>query len=70
MLRVSQIKVVPEADLDSIKKKTASVIGVKVTDMVHFEIVKQSIDARKKPLIYYSYTVDVQLKNDANTKKI
>jgi len=69
MLRVSQIKVVPEADLDSIKKKTASVIGVKVTDIGHFEIVKQSIDARKKPLIYYSYTVDVQLKNDANTKE-
>lgn len=69
MLRVSQIKVVPEADLDIIKKKTASVIGVKVTDMVHFEIVKQSIDARKKPQIYYSYTVDIQLKNDAGTKE-
>ncbi len=69
MLRISQIKVVPEANLDSIKKKTASVIGVKVTDMVHFEIVKQSIDARKKPQIYYSYTVDVQLKNDVNTKE-
>lgn len=69
MLRINQIKVTPEADLGTIKKKTASVIGVKPSAIAQIEIVKQSIDARKKPQIYYSYTVDVQLKKEAGIKE-
>ncbi len=64
MLRVNQIKVYPNADIEYIKKKTASVLGIKSHDIKKLAIIKQSIDARKKPDIYYSYTVDVVLQNE------
>ncbi len=61
MIRVTQIKVHPEADKNTLIKKTAKVLGIKDTEIEKLEIVKQSIDARKKPEIYYSYVVDVEL---------
>lgn len=61
MLRVNQVKVMPEADIETIRKKTATILGVKVTDIDNIQIIKLSIDARKKPQIFYSYTVDVIL---------
>lgn len=64
MLRVNQIKVYPDSDIDHILKKTASVLGIKPNDIQKMEIRKVSIDARKKPDIYYSYTVDVLLKKE------
>lgn len=69
MLRVNQIKVSPEADQDAIKRKAAGILGVKVIDIDQIKIVKQSIDARKKPQIFYSYTVDVQLKKELRNKE-
>lgn len=72
MLRVSQIKVAPEAQLSAITKKTATILGINTTDIEKLNIVKQSIDARKKPQIFYSYTVDVQLSRNLreNEQKI
>ena len=69
MLRINQIKVSPEASLDSIRKKAAGVLGIKPTDIHTINIVKQSIDARKKPDIYYSYTVDVTLSKEFRSKE-
>ena len=34
-----------------------------------FQIRKQSIDARKKPVLYYVYSVDVQVRDEAKVKK-
>lgn len=64
MLRVNQIKVYPDAQPEHIAKKVASVLGIKPNDICKIEIKKVSIDARKKPEIYYSYTVDVELKKE------
>ena len=61
MIRVNQIKVHPAADKHAILKKTAKILGVKESEIASLEIIKQSIDARKKPEIYYSYVVDVEL---------
>ena len=61
MIRVSQIKMDPTAEKSLLIKKTARILGIKETDIAQFEIVRQSIDARKKPEIYYSYVVDVEL---------
>ena len=59
MLRVNQIKVHPEAGEENIRKKAAAVLGIKQVDIEKLVIMKQSIDARKKPEIFYSYTVDL-----------
>jgi len=61
MLRINQIKVYPNATKEDIQKKTASVLRIKPNAIKSLNIVKQSIDARKKPDIYYSYTVDIEL---------
>ncbi len=69
MLRINQIKVVPEAGIETIRKKAAGVLGIKPTDIHTINIVKQSIDARKKPDIFYSYTVDVTLSQEICSKE-
>ena len=69
MLRINQIKVLPEAGIETIRKKAAGVLGIKPTDIHTINIVKQSIDARKKPDIYYSYTVDVTLSKEFRSKE-
>lgn len=61
MIRVTQIKVLPDADKNVLTKKAAKILGIRETEIKRLEIVKQSIDARKKPEIYYSYVVDVEL---------
>lgn len=72
MLRVNQIRVSPEAGIDSIQKKAANILGIKANAIQKINIVKQSIDARKKPQIFYSYTVDVVLtkENEKREDKI
>ena len=61
MIRVNQIKVEPSAERKVLLKKTARVLGIKENEIAKLDIVKQSIDARKKPEVYYSYVVDVEL---------
>ena len=61
MIRVNQIKVEPSADKAVLLKKAARILGIKENEIARLDIVKQSIDARKKPEIYYSYVVDVEL---------
>ena len=61
MVRVQQLKLPihhTEADLTArlIKK-----LGIKEDALLSYVIRKQSVDARKKPEIFYSYTVDVKM---------
>ena len=69
MLRVNQIKVHPEASLEVVRKKTAAILNIKPADIENISIIKQSIDARKKPDIYYSYTVDVILSKELRSRE-
>ena len=56
MIRLRQIKIlVEEASDDKILSKCSSKLGIKRDDIIDFNIVKRSIDAREKPSIYYSY---------------
>ena len=64
MLRVNQIKIRPghlEADL---RKKAAGILRIPESDIMEMEIVRRSIDARKKPEIFYTYTLDVAVKRE------
>ena len=72
MLRVNQIKVTPGADTKTLLRKVAGILKIKEIDISKMQIVKQSIDARKKPEIYYSYAVDVELADSTpgNEEKI
>ena len=73
MIRINQIKIIHDEnksyDYDTIndvlKAKVAMILRVSVDDMESFEIIRHSIDARKKPEIYHIYIVDVSLKNNS-----
>lgn len=72
MIRISQIKINvrreksiqgreadPKQEKKLLEDKIRKLLRLKDKDTFTFEIVKRSIDARKKPDIFYSYTVDV-----------
>lgn len=70
MLRISQLKLFYQHDKNALKKKAAKILGIPEKEMKSLEIVRQSIDARKRPEIYYVYTVDVKAVSKEKEKKI
>ncbi len=64
MIRVSGIRLSLEEDEQSIPKKTAKKLRVRESEILRCKIFRQSIDARKSGMIYFVYTVDVDLKNE------
>lgn len=84
MIRISQIKInvrqkksgqeqhsAPETEKKLLESKIRKQLRLKEKDTFTFEIVKRSIDARKKPDIFYSYTMDVDgLKEKDVLKKV
>ncbi|MDE6662476.1 MAG: FAD-dependent oxidoreductase [Lachnospiraceae bacterium] len=64
MIRINQIKLpISNADKELIKK-AAGLLGVGQDKILSCKIVKKSIDARKKPEIYFIYTVDIETENE------
>lgn len=70
MLRVNQIKMPVETALvikgirkkhkqEALVKKTASILKIKPEEIEQLTIVRQSLDARHKPQLFYVYTVDI-----------
>ena len=62
MLRLNQVKVGTEQDAQ-LDRRVAEVLQVPLRDIMSVRIVRQSIDARRKPQIFYRYTLDVEVKN-------
>lgn len=65
MLRVNQVKIRPEEGEREILQKTARLLKLDPGEIRRTEILRCSIDARKKPEIFCNYTVDVTLQNPA-----
>lgn len=61
MLRINQVRIKTDHTQKELQKKVADMLRVPVGEIRSLAIVRQSIDARKKPEIYYSYTVDVEV---------
>ncbi len=62
MIRIGQLKVnVPHTQGD-LEQEILKVLKIKQSDLISWELVKQSVDARKKPQIKFVYTVDVKVK--------
>lgn len=64
MLRISQIRLLPGHSGQELEDKIRKVLHLKKSEPLKYQIFKQSIDARKKPEIYYSYTVDVEISQE------
>lgn len=70
MIRINQIKVFHDINAEIshdelsrvLKKKAAKLLRVSENEIKDFEIIRHSIDARKKPEIYDIFMVDLKLK--------
>lgn len=65
MIRVRQIEVEIDKDnLEELKRKCAKKVNCKVEEIQTIKIHKKNIDARKKPMIFYCYEIDIEVQNE------
>ena len=65
MIRIRQVKISVESDsMETLKKKISIKIKCRENDIKKIVIKKKSLDARRKPDLYYIYEVDVCLENE------
>lgn len=62
MIRITQLTLPVEQKPEALKKKAARLLKVRPEEIGELRICRRSLDARKKPELYYSYTVDVTVK--------
>lgn len=65
MLRVNQVTIKTDHSPEQLKRKAAEALHVPVGDILSLHIRRRSVDARKKPEIFYSYALDVSVRNEA-----
>ena len=64
MITIQQLKLPPDHSRQDLKRAVAKILGLSKEQSFSFEIIRQSVDARKKPDIFYVYTVDVTVSGD------
>jgi len=65
MIRINQLKLPVDHEPEAILKKAARLLKITPEEIRDFKIRRRSLDARKKPDLYYSYTVDVTLTRES-----
>ena len=69
MLQISNIRLPLDADREALEKRAAKLLHISRRDMKEFQLVKQSIDARKKNDLKLVYTVNVRVDDEAGVLK-
>jgi hypothetical protein len=69
MLRISQLKLPISHTQEELEQKIRRELRLSKDTPFQYEIQKQSIDARKKPELFYVYTVDFTCKDEARIEK-
>ncbi len=70
MIQVNQLKRVSTANQEDLKPAIAKALRISQEDIIEYRILRRSIDARKKPEIFFIYSVAVALKlNDEQVLK-
>ena len=73
MIIIRDIKVKLNNDItyqqESLLKKSASLMRIKPSGILELKILKRSIDARKKPELFYNYQVVIRTNNEDNILK-
>lgn len=64
MLRINQLKVKENHCLKDIQDKLLRVLSIAPDELIDFTIRKKSLDARKKPELFFVYTVDFSVKRE------
>ena len=69
MIRIGQLKLNPDHTEKDMLQLIAKTLRISEKEVKGFHIRKQSLDARKKPQLKYSYTVDVDVLNEQKILK-
>ena len=69
MIRISQLKLPVNHTKEDLTHKILKTLHISEQQMQDYQIVKQSIDARKKPSLFYVYTVDVTVDREKQILK-
>ena len=69
MIRISQLKIRTGHTEEALVKKLLQLLRIKKEELLSYEIRRQSLDARKKPDIFYVYTIDVSVKREETVFK-
>ncbi len=69
MIRLSQVTMPVGHSMEALQAKCCKLLKIAPKDMQSFRIVKQSIDARKKPDIIFSYMIDIACDREAKVLK-
>lgn len=65
MIRVRQVKVnIKNSNINEIKKQVSKKLKIKESDINNIKIIKESIDARDKENIYYTYELEIDALNE------
>ena len=66
MIRITQLKLPVGHTPEALIKKAARALKISPEAVLKFHIRKQSLDARKKPELFYSYTVELEVAEEEN----
>ncbi len=64
MILIQQLKLRIPHDMSEVKAKAADALRIREEEILGFEVLRRSLDARKKPELYYVYGVEVQVKDE------
>lgn len=69
MIQMTQLKLPISHTEEELKKKVLQMLHLRNGQIGQINIVKRSVDARKKPDLFFIYTVNVEIKGEANYLK-
>lgn len=69
MIQISQLKLPPGHSEQELKKKIIKILRVQERELNSYEVVRRSVDARRKPELFFIYTVWVSVKKEAAVLK-
>lgn len=69
MLRINQLKLRLSHSEEELEKKIRRTLGLSASEKIELSIRRQSLDARRKPELFFVYSVDVKVKNEQSVLK-
>lgn len=69
MIKINQIKLPVTHSDEALKKKIIKMLKLNAKTSFTYRILKKSLDARKKPELFYTYSVSVEIEDTKNSRR-
>lgn len=69
MIRIQQLRIRAEHTRAELERKICRILRVGSASLLEYEIRKRSVDARKKPDLYFSYVIDCRVRQEEKVLK-